>query len=145
MTIQPKVTTILADFIWLCGSAVKSFYILIQCWTEMTLCCKIWGGQLGSWGECSAWIQQSWFKFQLFHFVLAIYSVAVSDSVNPWTVACQAPLSMRFLRQEYWGGFPFPPPGHLPNPGIKPTSSAYPALAGGFFSSGPSGMPRCVS
>ena len=40
----------------------------------------------------------------------------------PWTVACQAPLSMKFSRQEYWSGLPFPSPGDLPNPGIKPGS-----------------------
>ena len=39
-----------------------------------------------------------------------------------WTVACQAPLSMGFFRQEYWSGLPFPSPGDLPNPGIKPRS-----------------------
>ena len=39
---------------------------------------------------------------------------------TPWTVACQAPLSMRFSRQEYWSGLPFPSPGDLPDPGIKP-------------------------
>ena len=37
-----------------------------------------------------------------------------------WTVACQAPLSTGFSRQEYWSGFPFPFPGDLPNPGIEP-------------------------
>ena len=52
---------------------------------------------------------------------------------TPWTVACQAPLSMGFSRQEYWSGLPFPPPGDLPNPGVKPTSLVTPALAGGFF------------
>ena len=36
----------------------------------------------------------------------------------------QAPLSMRFSRQEYWSGLPFPSPGDLPNPGIKPGSPA---------------------
>ena len=45
-----------------------------------------------------------------------------------WTVALQAPLSMRFSRQEYWSGLPFPPPGDLPNPGIQPRSPASPAL-----------------
>ena len=40
-----------------------------------------------------------------------------------WTVAHQAPLSMEFSRQEYWGGFPFPSPGDLSNPGIEPGSS----------------------
>ena len=38
----------------------------------------------------------------------------------PWTVACQAPLSMRFSRQEYWSGLPFPSPGNLPNPETEP-------------------------
>ena len=37
-----------------------------------------------------------------------------------WTVACQASLSMGFSRQEYWKGMLSPPPGDLPNPGIKP-------------------------
>ena len=41
-----------------------------------------------------------------------------------WTVACQAPLSMEFSRQEYWSVLPFPSPGDLPNPGIKPRSPA---------------------
>ena len=52
---------------------------------------------------------------------------------TPWTVARQAPLSMGFSRQDYWSGLPCPPPGDLPNPGIKPTSFMPPALAGGFF------------
>ena len=42
----------------------------------------------------------------------------------PWTVACQAPLSMEFSRQEYWNGLPFPFPGDLPDPGIEPASPA---------------------
>ena len=45
----------------------------------------------------------------------------------------QAPLSMGFSRQEYWSGLPFPPPGDLPYPGIKPVSLTFSALAGGFF------------
>ena len=51
----------------------------------------------------------------------------------PWTIACQAPLSMEFSRQEYWTGLPFPTPGDLPNPGTKPTYLVCPALASGFF------------
>ena len=42
----------------------------------------------------------------------------------PWTVACRAPLSMGFSRQEYWSELPFPSPGGLPNPRIKPWSPA---------------------
>ena len=41
-----------------------------------------------------------------------------------WTVACQAPLSMGCPRQAYWSGLPFPSPGDLPRPGIKPESPA---------------------
>ena len=44
----------------------------------------------------------------------------MSDSCNPLTETCQAPLSMGFSRQEYWSGLPFPSRGDLPNPGIKP-------------------------
>ena len=50
------------------------------------------------------------------------------------TVACQGPLSMGFSQQEYWSGLPCPPPGDLPDPGIKPLSLRFPALAGGCFS-----------
>ena len=50
-----------------------------------------------------------------------------------WTVAHQAPLSMGFSRQEYWSGLPCPPPGDLPDPGLKLESLTSPALAGGFF------------
>ena len=48
----------------------------------------------------------------------------MSDSVTPWTVACQAPLSMGFSRQEYWSGLSWPPSGDLPDPGMKPASPA---------------------
>ena len=48
----------------------------------------------------------------------------------PWTVPCQAPLSMEFSRQGYWSGLPCPPPGDLPNPGIRTRVSH---IAGGSF------------
>ena len=47
-----------------------------------------------------------------------------------WTASHQAPVSMQFSRQEYWSGWPFPTPGDLPSPGIKPASLA---SAGEFF------------
>ena len=53
--------------------------------------------------------------------------------VTPWTVACQAPLSMEFSRQECWSWLSFPFPGDLPDPGIEPASLMSPALAGEFF------------
>ena len=57
---------------------------------------------------------------------------------SPWTVVCQVPLSMGFPRQEYWSRLPFPSPGNLLNPEIKPVS---PALASGFFTAEPPGKP----
>ena len=59
--------------------------------------------------------------------------------VVPWTVAHQAPLSVGFSRQEYQSGLPFPSLGDLHDPGVKPAS---PALAGGFFTTEPSGKPH---
>ena len=50
-----------------------------------------------------------------------------------WTVAHEAPLSLGFSRKEYWGRFPCPAPGDLPDSGIIPMSLMSPALAGGFF------------
>ena len=54
----------------------------------------------------------------------------------PWTIACQAPLSMRFSRQEHWSGLPCPPPGDLPNSVIEPASLTYAALANGLCITG---------
>ena len=65
----------------------------------------------------------------------------VSDSVTQWTVACQAPLSMRFPRQEYWSGLPCPPPGNLPNPGIEPRSFT---LKADSLPSEPPGKPKIL-
>jgi len=53
--------------------------------------------------------------------------------VTPWTAARQAPLSMGFSRQEYWSGWPCPPLGDLPNPGIKLTSLTSPASEASFL------------
>ena len=58
---------------------------------------------------------------------------------TPRTVACHAPLSKGFSRQEYWSGLPFTTPGHLPDPGIEPVSFVPPALVGRFFITAPPG------
>src|SRR5574337_86588 len=63
-------------------------------------------------------------------------------SAAPWTAVCQAPPSMGFSRQEYWGGLPFPSPGALPNPGIEPRS---PALQADALTSEPPGKPMAES
>ena len=61
---------------------------------------------------------------------------------TPGTIACQAPLSMGFSRQEYWSGLPFPSPGDLPNPGIEPGS---PALQADALSSEPPGKQDFIN
>ena len=58
-----------------------------------------------------------WLSVQFSHSIM-------SDSGNSWTAAHQAPLSIGFPRQEYSSGLPFPPPGDLPDPTIKPKSPA---------------------
>jgi len=62
----------------------------------------------------------------------------LNSFVTPWAIAFQAPLSMGFPRQEYWSGLPFPSPGDLLDPGIKPAS---PALAGRVFTAEPPRKP----
>ena len=54
----------------------------------------------------------------------------VQLSASPWTIACQAPLSMGFSSQEYWSGLPFPPPGESSLPRDRTCSSC---ITGGFF------------
>ena len=79
-------------------------------------------------------------------YCMSVYSVR-SYSLQPHGlyVACQAPLSMEFYRQEHWSGLLCPPPGDLPDPGIKPVSLMSPALAGKFFTTEPPGKPRwCI-
>ena len=83
--------------------------------------------------------QSESFKENVIYKILLFSCSVMSDSLlTPWTVAHQAPLSMGFLRQEYWSGLPFPSSGDLPNPGIEPIS---PALAGAFFTTEPPGNP----
>ena len=60
-----------------------------------------------------------------------------------WLFAArQAPLSMGFSRQEHWSGLPFPFPGDLPKPGIKPKSPVAPELTGRFLTTEPLGKPK---
>ena len=60
--------------------------------------------------------------------------------MTPWIIACPAPLSMEFSRQEYWSGLPFPPPGDLPDSGTEFTVA--PALASGCFATEALGKPQ---
>ena len=77
--------------------------------------------------------------------LLSLSPSVVSNSATPWTAAHQAPLSTGFPRQEHWGGFPFPTPEGLPDPGIKPTSPASLLMAGRFFTAEPPGIPVYIA
>ena len=75
-----------------------------------------WSGKIPSAMEqLSSWWWWWWWWFS---------SKSSPTLETAWTVACQAPLSMGFSRQEYWSGLPFPSPGDFPNPGIEPWSPA---------------------
>ena len=78
------------------------------------------------------WILNIW------EFLWKMLLSGVQLFVTLWTVACQAPLSMEFFRQEYWSGLPCPSPGDLPSPGPEPGS---PSLQVDSLSSEPPGSP----
>ena len=104
-------------------------------------------GSMASWMSCgSEIITTSGFSRKKtnmdFHVKMILYVIhicvlscfrRVGLFATPWTVAQQAPLSMGFSRQEYCSGLPCPPPGDLPDPGIKPTSFMSPVLTGRLF------------
>ena len=88
------------------------------------------------------------------HFlVMVVQSLShVRLLTTPWTIAHQAPLSMIYPRQGYWGGLPFPSPGDLPDPGIEREPHLLQKIScssGRFFTSEPPGKPlpllRCIS
>ena len=72
-------------------------------------------------------------RFALNHGHVCAPLLSVQYFEAPWTEARQAPLSLKFSRQESWSGLPFPTSGDLHDPEIESTSLESPALAGGFF------------
>ena len=89
---------------------------------------------------CMSWSHDArktiaWIK-SILHMCLSLSWFWLCD---PWTIAYQDPLSVGFPRQEYWSALPFPPPGDLPNRGIKPAS---PALQADSVPSEPPGNPK---
>ena len=73
-------------------------------------------------------LEKKWFGYDYAH-MLSCFSHVWLFAI-PWTVACQAPMSIGFSREEL---LPYPPPGNLPNPEIKPMSLGFPAMTGEFF------------
>ena len=94
------------------------------------------------------------FSFRSLHARVSVSQSCLSF-VTSWTVACQAPLSLGFSRQEYWSRLPFPSPGDLPVGRTEPVSPTSPLLAGRFFTTEPPGkfkrlylvekMPNCFA
>ena len=95
-------------------------------------CGSLDGGEFGEeWTPVYGWLGPFAVHLKLSQHVNWLCVSVCAKSLNPvqlfatpWTVACQAPLSVEFSRQEYWSGLPCPPPGNLPVPGIKPGSPA---------------------
>ena len=85
-------------------------------------------------------MRSSWFIHHITCVCTQLFS-HVQIFTTPWTVTRWAPLSIAFSRREYWSGLPFPPPGGLPDPGIKPVPLASPAMTGGFFTTESPGKP----
>ena len=76
-------------------------------------------------GEWLWWWLHNAIVFILLNLILKMKSLScVRLFAIPWTAACKAPLYMGFFGQELWSGLPFPSPGDLPDPGIKPRSPA---------------------
>ena len=112
--------------IWVCRGARWAWDSKQRCYTIM----PTYSSQIV--------LMTRWHEFAL----LSSCSVMSSSFVTPWTVAHQAPLSMRFPWQEYWSGSLFPSPGDLSDPRIEPKS---PVLVGRFFTIWATGKPWACS
>ena len=109
-----------------------------------------WGGEFGqAWTPVYGWLGPFAVHLKLSQHDTWLCACVCARSLNcvrlfatPWIVACQAPLSMGFSRQESWSELPFHSPGDLPHPGIEPPSLLSPASAGRFFTTSTTGKPN---
>ena len=109
-------------------------------WQESKTRPSCYGFTYLKWWTMLAYVVKSHLSFQNFltiriiYINMCVYSVISRiNSSNPCAVACHAPLSMGFPRQEHWSGLPLHPPENLPDPGIECLSPVSAALAGRFF------------
>ena len=108
-------------------------------WCQRGACMGGFGMHYKQWRQNRRWCQCPETRARAFSLpgcssynLVVLSQSRVQLFVTPWTIALRAPLSMGFPRQEYWCRLPFPPPGDLSDPGIEPSSSMSPALAGRF-------------
>ena len=98
-------------------------YFTLQFWCVFKICSLWIIFYKWSYFHCT---RVNWYLKGIFNDIMKAWEKwkcsLLSHVCDPWTVACLAPLSMGFSREEYWSGLPFPPPGNLPNSGIKPGS-----------------------
>ena len=118
----------------LCQSKIKQFFARRP--TEITHKCSMDSSLVYLWGVVVI------LPFSLIGRMLNHSLSCVQLFVTSWTVAHQAPPSMGFSRQEYWSGLPFPSPGDLPHPGIKPRS---PTLQADALTSEPCWLENRIS
>ena len=108
--------------------------VLYQAKTNSCCSCYCWHNlcnrKVCTWRER---LQITWWNLQLYGVYTCAQLLNCAWLFDPMDCIPQAPLSIKFSQQEYWSGLPFPPPGDHPDPGIKLTSPACPAWAGGFF------------
>ena len=120
-----------------CSFSIVSFHMISRAEDEILIYTSMTSDNI-----CSIRILFIYLSFIFLTSMKELVTHHVKLFVTPWTAAHQAPLSLKFSRQEYWSGWPFLSPGDLPNPGIEPSFLASPALAGGFFTAVPRGKPH---
>ena len=106
---------------WVLGTALclHPFRPVVKAFEKPSSVASPWGPRHPSWVSLTLTIRACFSRVQRF--------------ATSWTIACQAPLSMGFSRQENWSVLPFATPGDLPDPGIEPVSLVSPLLASRFF------------
>ena len=129
--------------VWVTSCVTPSPFWGIFSWADFSLSLAAVKSQTGQcWREIS---HRNLYVLSDGIIMVCLFSIIVSVScslaklfVTLWTIACQAPLSMGLLSQEYWSRLPFPPPGDLPDAGIEPRS---PALQADSLPPKPPGKP----
>ena len=99
----------------------------VRSWREFAEASPAARGSVLSMSQVSLHLSVCCYRYMdvLLHFVCVLSPVWLF--ATPWTIACRAPLSVEFFRQDYWSGLPFPTPQDLPGPGIKTVSLVSPA------------------